>query len=236
MLPVLKAILAGLLLLAAAAATGSRLLLEGRVVPARRSDWLRSMHVWAGWSFAGLLLILTGLGFVLAAQAGPAVPPWAVLHGHLALALDALLLAKIGLLKAFPVLRRFVPGLGLLAAGTALVVVLGGLGFGILAGPGAKAPMAGRGSEEIAQDPEAEAGREMFTGLCAGCHSTGRNAAGGGLGLEGLFKRTTLPVSGRPATEEGVRLQLRRPFRSMPAFSGLSEAEMAALLVYLRRL
>jgi mono/diheme cytochrome c family protein len=146
-----------------------------------------------------------------------------------------MLLAKIGFNKAFPGLRRFVPGLGLILAGASFVLILGAFGFGVLAGPGsAKAPVGG--TAETAPDQEAETGREIFAGLCAGCHTAGRDASGAGLGLEGLLKRTILPASGRPATEESIRLQLRRPYRSMPAFTGLSEPEIQALMAYLRRL
>lgn len=236
MIPIAKTVLAGLLLLAVAAAAGSRLLLEGRAEPSGRPALLRRIHIWSGWAAAALLLALTVLGFRLAAALGPAGPAWASLHGHLGLALAVLLTAKIGFIKAFPALRRFVPGLGLILAGASLVVILGAIGFGVPAGPGSSGAPVRPGAESTAADPEAETGRDMFSGLCAGCHAAGRDASGGGLGLEGLFKRTTLPVSGRPSSEENVRLQLRLPFRSMPAFTGLSEAEIRALLAYLRRL
>ncbi len=239
MIPTLKAVLAALLLAAGAAAAGSRLLLDGGRVP-RRPILLRRIHAVAGLACAAILAAATILGFILAARLGPAAPPWAAWHAHLALTLDVLILAKIGFLKAFPALRRHVPGLGLVAAGAVLVLVLAAFGFGVLGGSGSGAAETASPSPQAAakapRDAQADVGREMFAGLCAGCHAAGRGAASTGLSLDGLLKRTTLPVSGRPASEESIRLQLRRPFRSMPAFGGLSETEIEALLAYLRGL
>ncbi|MDD8026335.1 MAG: cytochrome c [Acidobacteriota bacterium] len=233
MIASLKIVFASILFLSGIAAAGSMLLLTGRAVPARKPDLLRRIHTWAGWTFAASLLINTSLGFILLARAGDTLPLRVVLHWHLALILGLLVLAKLGFVKVFRSMLRWVPALGLFAAGTALVVACGSLGFEILAG--FRSSSGGVRSEDAAAS-ETTIGREMFDGLCAGCHAVRPGAARGGPDLSGLFKRTTLPASGRPATEENVRLQLRQPFRSMPAFPALSEPEIEALLARLRGL
>jgi mono/diheme cytochrome c family protein len=229
----LKIVLAALLFLAGGCAAGTRLWLDGRIAPARKPGLLRLLHAWAGWTFAACLLLETGLGLLLLARGGDSLPLRGVLHWHLALVLDVLFLAKIGFLKKFRALRGWVPKLGLWIAGTSLVVVFGALGFAVLSGSrSSPAVEAKAGSLPTG----IEAGRQVFAGLCAGCHSAAPEANSQGPNLNGLFRRMALPASGRPATEENVRLQLRRPFRSMPALSALSEAETDALLAYLRSL
>ena len=71
---------------------------------------------------------------------------------------------------------------------------------------------------------------------CASCHFTDKMDARFGPGLLNLLKNETLPSSNRPATVENVRRQIVQPYRSMPAFAGFSENEMADLLAYLKTL
>lgn len=234
MIPILKIVFAAILFLAGAAAAGSMLLLTGRTVPAKDPVLLRRIHTWAGRTFAVCLFLNTLLGAILLSRAGDALSLRVVLHWHLALVLGALVLAKIGIVKIFRQMLRWAPPLGLFIAGTALVIVLASLGFEILGGSGAGGRREGSPSNPVAD--LAATGREIFSGLCAGCHGSEGAGTRGGPALAGLFRSATLPVSGRPATEENVRLQMRRPFRSMPPFAALSEAETVALVAYLRRL
>ncbi|MCX6561699.1 MAG: cytochrome c [Candidatus Aminicenantes bacterium] len=234
MIPILKIVFASILILAGAVAAGSMLLLTGRPIPAKNPVLLRRIHAWAGRTFAACLFLNTLLGAMLLSRAGDALPLRAVLHWHLALVLGALVLAKIGIVKIFRPMLRWAPPLGLFIAGTAFVVVLASLGFEVLGG--SRAGGRREGSPSIPAVGPAETGREIFSGLCAGCHGSDGAGTRGGPALAGLFRSATLPVSGRPATEENVRLQLRKPFRSMPPFAALREAETAALVAYLRRL
>ncbi len=54
---------------------------------------------------------------------------------------------------------------------------------------------------------------------CSQCHFIESTETRMGPGLLGLFDRETLPVSGRPVSEENVRGQLLDPFRRMPSFA-----------------
>lgn len=231
MVPTLKIIVAGLLVLAGGAAAGSMLWLSGRTSPPARPSLLKLVHAWAGRVFAGGLILNTLFGLILLARAGDALPMRAVLHWHLALALDALVLLKILFVR---VLRRMlprVPGLGLAAAGLGLIVLAGSLLFTARPGPRfERASGTGLDASPLAL------GREVYGGLCAGCHPADGTDSRSGPGLSGLFRRATLPVSGRPATEDSLRLQMRRPFRAMPPFPALTEAERTGLLAFLRTL
>ena len=72
---------------------------------------------------------------------------------------------------------------------------------------------------------------------CVNCHYTDRIETKVGPGLEALFDREALPVSGRPATEENVRKQLKTPFKDMPSFEDrLTQAQRGYLIEYLKSL
>jgi len=79
-------------------------------------------------------------------------------------------------------------------------------------------------------------GAELFNNLCAGCHYADKTDAKLGPGLLGLFRGEKLPSSGRLATEENVRSQLKTPFEKMPAYQDLSEEQLTDLIVYLKTL
>ena len=72
---------------------------------------------------------------------------------------------------------------------------------------------------------------------CAQCHYTDSTETKIGPGLEGLFARDRLPVSGRPVTSENIRRQLQNPYDAMPSFADrLTEDQTAHLVVYLKSL
>ena len=57
-----------------------------------------------------------------------------------------------------------------------------------------------------------------------------------GPGLMGLFRRERLPVSGDRVSDERVRRQIRQGSGAMPPHGHLSDADVAALVEYLRTL
>ena len=72
-------------------------------------------------------------------------------------------------------------------------------------------------------------GAVLFEKNCAQCHYSDKVETKMGPGLKGLFKRDKLPVSGRDATDDNVRRQLKTPFKNMPSFARLSEPEITSL-------
>jgi len=72
---------------------------------------------------------------------------------------------------------------------------------------------------------------------CTRCHHTESRKAEIGPGLQGLFERQTLPVSGRAVTGENVRRQLEDPYENMPSFADeLDHEEMHLIVDYLKTL
>ncbi len=86
--------------------------------------------------------------------------------------------------------------------------------------------------------PEAARGALLYKEKgCAHCHLTDSTEIGMAPGLKDLFKRKSLPVVGKPATEENVRDQLKKPYKNMPSFAGrLNEKEMDEIIAYLKTL
>lgn len=117
------------------------------------------------------------------------------------------------------------------------VVGLGYFGGELVYGerqPAAPAPSEAAPEKEAAAEL-ASRGADIFASNCTMCHSTETTQEGIGPGLKGLFSRETLPVSGRPVSEEAVRRQLRDPYENMPPFPNLTEAQVDALIAYLKR-
>jgi Cytochrome c/Family of unknown function (DUF6529) len=80
-------------------------------------------------------------------------------------------------------------------------------------------------------------GKILFEAKCVFCHDArSTRATSIGPGLRGILMNPTLPVSGKPASAENVRLQLIEPFSKMPSFNRLREEEIADLIAYLNTL
>jgi len=79
-------------------------------------------------------------------------------------------------------------------------------------------------------------GAKIFQKNCAACHLTDSTATKIGPGLKDLFKRDTLPISNKPASEANVRNQLMNPLGKMPSFAHLPNKEVDALIEYLKTL
>jgi uncharacterized membrane protein len=79
-------------------------------------------------------------------------------------------------------------------------------------------------------------GAALYQQHCSACHFADRITDKVGPGLKGIFKADTFPSSGNPATEDNFRKLLKNPLDEMPAYDHLSQAEVAALIEYMRTL
>ncbi len=111
-----------------------------------------------------------------------------------------------------------------------LVVVIGIGYFGGELVYGKRAPAAATEEGLVSE------GAVVFNQSCSACHHSDKADYKIGPGMQGLFQLEKLPLSGRPVNEANVRLQIKTPFRNMPAFPELSEEKVAALIAYLKTL
>jgi mono/diheme cytochrome c family protein len=88
------------------------------------------------------------------------------------------------------------------------------------------------GVSSLLQPGRPSEGEKIFRENCQSCHSLDDEAGGIGPSLKGIFKKETLPSSGRPSVPPNIIRQLRTPVGTMPAFPQLTEKEIADLLAY----
>ena len=79
-------------------------------------------------------------------------------------------------------------------------------------------------------------GAVVFNQSCSACHHSDKTDYKIGPGMQGLFQLEKLPVSGRAVTEDNIRIQLKTPFKNMPAFPELPEEKVDALIAFLKTL
>ena len=71
---------------------------------------------------------------------------------------------------------------------------------------------------------------------CSVCHLTDSTATKIGPGLKGVFKAKIFSISGLPVTDENVRQRIVSGGDKMPLFKHLKEAELKAIVDYLKTL
>jgi cytochrome c2 len=231
----LKSILAIALLITGLSAATAMLISMGRAEKKASPATLRKIHRAAGYLFGLLLLVLAILGIKIFVGAGDTLSHRAVLHAFLALFLLFILLLKIVLVRFYKSFLRIVPGLGMTVLILVLVVFSVSAGYFLLRTALTADPSSAAPSTPLLQG-DVNKGSDLFARHCAACHYADREDAKLGPGLKGVFQKDLLPVSARMATEENVRQQLRRPFRSMPSFGSLTAPEIADLVAYMRTL
>lgn len=79
-------------------------------------------------------------------------------------------------------------------------------------------------------------GLELFGAKCSFCHDPSSDKTIVGPGLKGVLKHDSLPRSHRPAIAENIKGQLRAPYRDMPAFTYLQDAQVLQIISYLNTL
>jgi hypothetical protein len=231
--------LVGLAILTAAlTAALTMLAVTGRPQTKTPPEKLRRRHRIAGRIF-GLLLFGNSLAGVLHfLKFGDGLPLRGILHVYAALALNAIFLIKLGVVKIYRQHLRMAPGLGLTIGALTLVIVLTTTSLVLFGSrPSVSPPVSGpvRSGSHVESAGNPGAGSRIFQSLCAGCHSPDTAFRKTGPGLKNLFGQP-LPESGLPATEESIQRQIHTPRGNMPAFPTLRGRDMDDLLSYLRTL
>ena len=90
---------------------------------------------------------------------------------------------------------------------------------------------------ELGLDPQQAAGRKIYDRECDRCHEPYSTRGKKGPGLQGVFQRPYLPISGLPANDDRVLEIMQRGRKEMPGFSQkLSPQELQDILAYLHTL
>jgi mono/diheme cytochrome c family protein len=87
---------------------------------------------------------------------------------------------------------------------------------------------------ELGLNPQQSAGRRIYDAECDRCHEPYSTRGKKGPGLQGIFQRKYLPLSGLPANDERVSDIVRLGRKEMPGYSQkLSSQDIENLLAYL---
>lgn len=90
---------------------------------------------------------------------------------------------------------------------------------------------------ELGLNPQQSAGRKIYDSRCDRCHEPYSTRGKKGPGLQGMFQRKYLPLSGLPANDERVADIIRLGRNEMPGYSQtLSSQDIQDLLAYLHTL
>lgn len=204
------------------------------------TERLTRIHRVNGILFFFIFLALALMGMAYIALTKGELSPRAALHVMLAHGVLFLLIFKLAIIKSYRQFYSRVPTLGIVIAFLALGTVASSAGYYVLSMiPLSRVPEQTTAIREEAGGPQASGalkGKELFQAQCSRCHDAGSDAAPGSLGMKGILKGSALPVTGRPATAENIVLQLRTPYKGMPAFPHLTEAEVNDLIAYMKGL
>lgn len=90
---------------------------------------------------------------------------------------------------------------------------------------------------ELGLNPQQSAGRKIYDAQCDRCHEPYSTRGKKGPGLQGVFQKKYLPISGLPANDERVTDIIRLGRKEMPGFSqSLSGPDIQDLLAYMHTL
>lgn len=108
------------------------------------------------------------------------------------------------------------------------------LGVALLSGCDVQRRMS---NAELGLNPQQAAGRKIYDSYCERCHEPYSTHGKKGPGLQGVFKRKYLPLSGLPANDERVSDIIRSGRNEMPGYSQtLSQQDIQDLLAYMHTL
>jgi mono/diheme cytochrome c family protein len=109
--------------------------------------------------------------------------------------------------------------------------------IGILAGAMSCEVERRKSDAELGLNPQQAAGRKVFDAECARCHEPYSTRGKKGPGLNGMFQRKYLPLSGLPANDDRVSDIIRLGRNEMPGYSQKLDAQqLQDLLAYLHTL
>ena len=90
---------------------------------------------------------------------------------------------------------------------------------------------------ELGLNPQQSAGRKLYDAQCDRCHEPYSTRGKKGPGLQGVFQKKYLPISGLPANDERGTDIIRLGRKDMPGFSQtLSAQDIQDLLAYMHTL
>jgi len=215
-------------------------------------DKLKRIHRINGYAFIAIYVIIAALCLSLMDDVHARLSTRLVLHSAIAVSVIILVGLKVSFNRKYRQFYGKIPNIGITLAVLALVMIaMSGGYYLIMTGFGTdlsfdrvlKSDHTDHGVLESSRayvirtdTASIERGKALYDKNCAVCHYRDSNKTKVGPGHKGILKNGTLPVSHKPATAANVRNQLINPYRMMPSFDYLSEAEIGDIIAYLNTL
>ncbi|GAQ94340.1 cytochrome c2 [Thermodesulfovibrio aggregans] len=208
---------------------------EGR----KNMDILKKIHRINGRLFFMIFLFGAIACIYMLSQSKAELTPRATLHAFSAVAIFLLFSLKILFIKYYRQFYSYAKLMGVLIVLLTFNLLAFSTGYSLVTGQSDRAISTKEANVETiaSKDGNVENGKRLFSQLCSSCHYTDRrDFRRAAPGLKGLFKEKTLPVSKRPVTDENVTLQIKNPYRYMPSFNDLTDAQIRDIISYLKTL
>ena len=233
----IKSILGSIFLLAGLIALLSMFTIMGKQEKKSNALVLKRVHKITGFIFFFLMLLISYFCLKYWAQAGDQISARAALHGVLAFGLLIVLLLKISIVRIFKQFLHYAPTMGMIVFSLAFVVFSTSAGYYFLRSFCTQSSQNNITTPvQTSLNPDAEQGAALYANKCSSCHFSDKAETLLGPGLSNLLKNEILPSSKKPATEENIKNQLLKPFRTMPPFPNFTEQELADLMAFLKTL
>ncbi|MBI4698709.1 MAG: cytochrome c [Nitrospirae bacterium] len=110
------------------------------------------------------------------------------------------------------------------------------LAFSVAACTKQKQEVSGQKAAPAADEKSIEAGKALFVEKCKTCHDAYSTREIVGPGLLGILKNPVLPESGKPATPENIKNQIKHPSKDMPPFPDLTDDQIDDIVAFLSTL
>ncbi len=255
-----KSLLSIFIVLSALAAMFTMFELFGREEKRFSAEGLRKLHKINGMAFLMLCFVISYFCLKVLAGTHAELSSRAVFHSVLSISVIMLLMLKIVINRFYRQFYDQLKSIGLVLAlltfgmaGTSGGYYLLVTGFGTDLTIDRVIRKAEKAEEMKPAEMETEAeqvarftvktddesinrGRALYESNCTTCHDPRSDDTIVGPGHKGILNTPMLPVSKRPATPENIRKQLKSPYRKMPVFDYLTEAEVSNIIAYLNTL
>lgn len=201
-------------------------------------DLLKKIHKINGRIFFIVFLAGSFLCIYLLSKSKTELNPRTSIHVFSAIVIFLLFSLKIIFIKYYREFYAYAKLLGIIIALLSFNLIAFSTGYSLIVGTFAK----NTSSKAYliitkSNQGDAEKGERLFENLCSSCHyKDKKDFKRGAPGLKGILQEKNLPVSKKPATEENVVNQIKKPYNSMPSFSDLTDEQIRDILAYLKAL
>lgn len=212
----------------------------GKTERRKNMDILKKIHRINGRLFF-IVFLFGAIGCIyMLSQSRAELTPRATLHAFSAVAIFLIFSLKIAFIKYYRQFYSYAKLIGVLVVLLTFNLMAFSTGYSLVTGQYSKNSNTETASQQIIvanKEANVENGKKLYAQLCASCHYPDKkDFKRAAPGLKGLFKEKNLPVSKKVVTVDNVVNQIKNPYKYMPSFNDLSDAQINDIVSYLKTL